>query len=352
MTMRATLHSSQWLSRDVREVILDPHERLSYRPGQYVSIARTGEQPRCYSMARAPTADNRIALHVRRWPGGAFSDLVMNESRAGDEFDITGPLGAFAFPDGAGPVVMLATGTGVAPFLAMLESALPANAWRPIALYWGGRGSEALYAQDVIGYWTARFKNFRFVPVLSGRGDGYVQDVAAQEIPDPANTHVLACGNTRMIDDACATFFSESERPVASFAKDAFTPASDESDASVARALEPDFSGQSAVRLHVHGQCLQAHAGETVLRALKGAGLPVMAVCGGKASCGTCLVELDSAWAERVPPRSRTERNLLSCLPEAGALSRLSCQIRVTHELDGLAIRLPSNNPTIKEFSV
>ena len=350
--MRATLHSSQWLSRDVREVILSPHESLSYRPGQYVSIARTDREPRCYSMARAPSGDNRIALHVRRWPGGSFSDVVMNESRTGDEFDITGPLGTFAFPDGVGPVVMLATGTGVAPFLAMLESALPANASRPITLYWGGHGNEDLYAQDVIGGWMARFQHFRFIPVLSGRGDGYVQDVAAQEMADPANTHVLACGNTRMTDDAFARLVAEAASPVASFASDAFTPATYESGASAAAALGPDSSAQSAVRMHCDGQCLQARAGETVLRTLKAAGLPVMSVCGGKASCGTCLVELDAAWSERVPPCSRTERNLLSCLPDAGPLSRLSCQIRVTHELDGLALRLPSNNPTIKEFSV
>ncbi|MDE1180969.1 MAG: flavin reductase family protein [Paraburkholderia sp.] len=347
--MRATLHSSQWLSRDVREVILSPHKSLNYRPGQYISIARTGREPRCYSMARAPSSDNRIALHVRRWPGGSFSDVMMNESRIGDEFDITGPLGAFAFPEGAGPVVMLATGTGIAPFLAMLESVLAGNAMRPITLYWGMRNEDDFYARHVVGDWTAQFQHFRFVPVLSELGSGYVQDLAAREIGDPANTHVLACGNARMTDDAFARFVTGTEIPVASFASDAFVPAKDGSDAAE---TGPDSEAKSAVRLFINGQCLHAPAGETLLRTLKVAAIPVMSVCGGKASCGTCLVELDADWSERVPPCSRTERNLLSCLPDTGPLSRLSCQIRVTQDLDGLAVRLSSYNPTTKEFSV
>ncbi|WP_321962049.1 flavin reductase family protein [Paraburkholderia sp. J7] len=344
--MRATLHSSRWLSDDVRELVLKPQGRFCFRPGQYVGIGRSSGPSRCYSMACAPSADNRIALHVRRWPGGAFSDRVVSRTRIGDEFDITGPLGAFAFPEGDGPVVMLATGTGVAPFLAMLEAFLPTNPRRRVTLYWGARAQGDFYATDVLDAWQATHAGFRFVPVLSGSQAGYVQHVAAGALSEPAHTHVLACGNPRMIEDAYAIFVAEATVPVATFASDAFEAASD------VATIANDPSALDSVRLSVDGQFVAARVGESVLSALKSAGLPVMSVCGGKASCGTCLVELEPAWIERAAPCSRTERNLLACLPEAGPSSRLGCQLRITPELDGLAMRLPSVNPTKKESSV
>ena len=340
--MRATLHSTRWLSDDVREVVLSPHSNLNYRPGQYVGIARPGGERRSYSMARAPSSDRRIALHVRRWPGGSFSDRVMNESTLGDEFDITGPLGAFSFPEGTGPVVMLATGTGIAPFLAMLESCLAGSISRSISLYWGARAPGDLYAQDTLKDWAARFPGFRFVPVLSALNKEYVQHVAAREIQDPASTHVLACGHGRMIADAHAQLVTGAPRPVADFVADEFEPAAGQIDGDRRACVERGSIALGAVELLVNGKALSAHIGESVLGTLRSAGLPVMSVCGGKASCGTCVVELDPDWVERVPSCSRTERNLIACLPDVGPLTRLGCQIRITPELDGLAITLPS----------
>lgn len=349
--MRATLHSSRWLSGDVREVVLTTSETLDYRPGQYVGIARPGEPIRRYSFAQAPSGDNRIALHIRRWPGGKFSERVMGESAIGDVFEVSAPLGAFALPSGTGPIFMLATGTGVAPFLAMLEAFLPGSR-RPISLYWGARALGDLYVRELLAHWQAQFPCFRFIPVISGQGEGHVQEVAARELRDPATTHVLACGNVQMIEDAYAHFVAGASNPVAGFASDAFAPATDESEFEPGASADPKSVAENAVTLFVDGLRLTAHPGESVLSALRSAGLPVMSVCGGKASCGTCLVELESEWVERVTPCSRTERNLLACLPDSGPLSRLGCQIRITRDLEGLRVRLPSINPTERELSV
>ncbi|MGF6727623.1 CDP-4-dehydro-6-deoxyglucose reductase [Paraburkholderia sp. GAS41] len=340
--MRATLHSSRWLSGDVREIVLSPHGYLGYRPGQYVGIARPGGERRCYSMARAPSGDRRIALHVRRWPGGSFSDRVMNEVRIGDEFDITGPLGAFSFPQGSGPVVMLATGTGIAPFLAMLEAFLPEQASRSVSLYWGVRAADDLYARDTLKDWVARFPSFRFVPVLSTLGKEYVQDKAAREMQDPASTHVLACGHGRMIADAHARLVTGTPNPVADFVADEFEPAAAQGNDDRSACAEQGSITPRIVGLLVDGKALSARIGESLLDALSSAGLPIMSVCGGKASCGTCIVEFDPDWVERVPSCLRAERNLLACLPDVGPLSRLACQIRITREIDGLAIKLLS----------
>jgi ferredoxin, 2Fe-2S len=64
--------------------------------------------------------------------------------------------------------------------------------------------------------------------------------------------------------------------------------------------------------------------------------------CGGSCSCATCHVHVDKAWTERVgPPASEAEAELLQLAPEVRPDSRLSCQIKMCAELDGLIVHLP-----------
>jgi 2Fe-2S ferredoxin len=68
----------------------------------------------------------------------------------------------------------------------------------------------------------------------------------------------------------------------------------------------------------------------------------IIGECGGAAMCGTCHVLVDEQWLDRLPPMSQNEDELLDCTAtprEWG--SRLACQLRMTAELDGLALQLP-----------
>lgn len=67
----------------------------------------------------------------------------------------------------------------------------------------------------------------------------------------------------------------------------------------------------------------------------------IIAECGGNMSCGTCHVYVDPPWIDKVGDKSETEEILLEGVCDAQANSRLSCQIEVTDELDGLVVRLP-----------
>lgn len=62
--------------------------------------------------------------------------------------------------------------------------------------------------------------------------------------------------------------------------------------------------------------------------------------CGGVCSCATCHVKVDRNWMERVGPASEDEQNILELEDEADERSRLSCQIEVTEELDGLSMEV------------
>ena len=63
--------------------------------------------------------------------------------------------------------------------------------------------------------------------------------------------------------------------------------------------------------------------------------------CGGACACATCHVYVDPAWADKVGAKSDMEETMLDFAPVTSPNSRLSCQIRVTPELDGLVLRIP-----------
>ncbi len=85
-------------------------------------------------------------------------------------------------------------------------------------------------------------------------------------------------------------------------------------------------------------------AGTTVMHAAVDNGVPgILADCGGACSCATCHCYVDEAWTERVGPADEVESQMLDFVMEPQPNSRLSCQIAVTDELDGVVIHLPAN---------
>jgi ferredoxin len=104
-------------------------------------------------------------------------------------------------------------------------------------------------------------------------------------------------------------------------------------------AATPDAAARVAVTLWEGGlSCrVEAFAGEALMVALKRAGLPLLAVCGGKGACGTCKVAFSSQWGMRLTPPEKRELRLLTHL-KAREGERLSCRIVLSGELDGLEV--------------
>jgi len=145
---------------DVIEVTLrtPPASRLSYLPGQYIDVIGKDGLRRSYSVANAPRDDGKLNLQIRKVPNGEMSRYWFHEARANDLLRLEGPLGTFCLrPTSASHLLLLATGTGIAPIRAMLEqlSTNPtAHSYQHIHVYWGGRTDKDLYwAPD---YPTAR----------------------------------------------------------------------------------------------------------------------------------------------------------------------------------------------------
>jgi ferredoxin, 2Fe-2S len=65
--------------------------------------------------------------------------------------------------------------------------------------------------------------------------------------------------------------------------------------------------------------------------------------CGGACACATCHVYVDPAWLGKLPPRQDMEETMLDFAQDVKPNSRLSCQIKVTAELDGLVVHTPNS---------
>lgn len=88
--------------------------------------------------------------------------------------------------------------------------------------------------------------------------------------------------------------------------------------------------------------CVEAESGMTLMEAAVHNTIPgIDADCGGACACATCHVYIDAHWLERVGPRGEIEEDMLDFAFDVGENSRLSCQIGLTDELDGLVVRIP-----------
>jgi ferredoxin-NAD(P)+ reductase (naphthalene dioxygenase ferredoxin-specific) len=112
---------------------------LDFTPGQYATLALPGVPARDYSMASAPCAEE-LEFHIRRVPGGQTSGAIHECLRPGDRVRVTGPRGSAQLRFGhTAPILAVAGGSGLAPILSIIQSAVAQGMRQPIRVYFGGR---------------------------------------------------------------------------------------------------------------------------------------------------------------------------------------------------------------------
>ena len=212
---------------------------LRYRAGQYVEFILRDGARRSYSMANAPETlgtPPMIELHLRHMPGGLFTDQVFGTMKEKDILRLEGPMGTFFLrEDSDAPMVLLASGTGLAPIKAIVEHLRAIGNQRPAVLYWGCRRRADLYLHDWAEQAAAALPWLRYVPVLSeataddawsGR-TGLVHEAVMADVPDLSGHQVYACGAPAMVDAAQRDLVVRCGLPADQFFADSFTSARD-----------------------------------------------------------------------------------------------------------------------------
>lgn len=88
----------------------------------------------------------------------------------------------------------------------------------------------------------------------------------------------------------------------------------------------------------------EAEVGDNLLRVGQAAGLPLEGTCEGQMACSTCHVVVAAEWFGRLPQASEEEEDMLDFAAGARRTSRLSCQIDLTAEMDGLTVSVPATS--------
>lgn len=208
--MTARFTGSQELTPDVRHFSFEVPEIESFpfTPGQWVSLSReiNGKKiTRAYSIASTP-AGNRFDLCLNRVQDGLFSPFLFDLTE-GSAVDLKGPYGTFVIRNPDRDMVMVATGTGIAPFRSMVEHYLASGGAAKVTLVFGVRFPENILYRADFERWQQRHPNFTFLPALSRAPEswtgrrGHVQQHLDEALASRTDVDVYICGLKAMVDD-------------------------------------------------------------------------------------------------------------------------------------------------------
>ena len=189
---------------------------FSYIPGQFITLHLPHESielRRSYSVATIPGSGGDVEIAVTQVDGGRATGILFG-LQPGQEVSATGPFGRFVLrEDPPSRYLLIATGTGVSPYRAMLPQlkALIAARQHTAVVMLGVRGpDELLFGGDFVEF-AKENPGFEFVANYSRRVSeppqaherrGYVQEHLMELSPDPKKDIVYLCGNPDMIDTA------------------------------------------------------------------------------------------------------------------------------------------------------
>ncbi|MFT4173060.1 MAG: CDP-6-deoxy-delta-3,4-glucoseen reductase [Rhodocyclaceae bacterium] len=217
----------------VARLKLPANDAFRFYAGQYIDFLLADGKRRSFSIANAPHDAESLEVHIRRVPGGHFTEHVFSSMKERDILRFEGPLGGFYLRESAKPIVFLAGGTGFAPIKSIVEDMIHTGNTRPAVLYWGARDRAGLYQHELAEAWARSVPNFRYVPVISDATTGWdgrqglVHRAVADDLPDLSGHQVYACGSPAMVDAARRDFETACGLPDGEFFADAFTFAAD-----------------------------------------------------------------------------------------------------------------------------
>ena len=179
--------------------------RLAFLPGQYVNLQVPGsEQSRAYSFSSLQK-DGEVSFLIRNVPGGLMSSFLTGLAKAGDSMTLAGPLGSFYLREIKRPLLLLAGGTGLAPFTAMLEQIAERGSEYPLHLIYGVTHDFDLVELDRLEAFASRIPNFTWnacvaSPQSSYPRKGYVtQHITPAHLND-GEVDIYLCGPPPMVE--------------------------------------------------------------------------------------------------------------------------------------------------------
>ena len=214
----------KWQLAQVREIVVETYRVKSlmlhvpawqgHLPGQHVDIRLTAadgyQAQRSYSIA-SPPEDELLSLTVERVDNGEVSPYLVDELRAGDQFELRGSIGGyFVWTAMGGPLYLIAGGSGIVPLMAMLRHRDRRNGRAPALLLYSSRSLEDVIYREELDMMARGDPDLRVVHTLSrkqpegwmGRRGRIDKALLAETcFPPEQNPKIFVCGSTPFVED-------------------------------------------------------------------------------------------------------------------------------------------------------
>lgn len=210
LSVKTSVIGVERLSSNVIRVRLQVPTQYEYHAGQYLRVFHPNGESRNYSIASLPGIDNFLELHLRIIRGGLLSNWFATELKAGDEISIGEAIGDcyYTADDQRKPILLIGTGTGLAPLYGILRDAMENKHLGPIYLYHGSRDADGLYLHDTLTKLN-QLSGFTYIPSISSPSQlehptdnirhGRCNELALADYPQLSAWRAYICGNADMV---------------------------------------------------------------------------------------------------------------------------------------------------------
>jgi benzoate/toluate 1,2-dioxygenase reductase subunit len=223
---RAVATGIEWVAKSVArlEIELQDRSAFTFESGQYVRLRVPGSDAwRSYSMATTARDLPRMRFLVRHIAGGVMSEWLSRDGVLGAPVEVEGPMGSFLLARSAGPKIMVAGGTGLAPMLAMLDTLRTRPGPRSrVLLCFGCTAARDLFCLDELelrGFWMPTLETrIALMERPAGGFDGKIGTVVSLlEDADcsPPDVTAYVCGPPAMVEAARARLSAGGVAPTA-----------------------------------------------------------------------------------------------------------------------------------------
>jgi len=238
-TPAAPVPRLEWRPVEVREIVVETYRTKSlllyvpgwrgHLPGQHVDIRLTAEDgyqaQRSYSIA-SPSEDGLLTLTVEKVHNGEVSPYLVDELRVGDQFELRGPIGGHFVWTGAtaGPISLIAGGSGIVPLMAMLRHRGRRNLRAPAVLLYSSRSLEDIIYREELDAIARQDPDVRVVNTLTRKQpEGWAGPrrrvdkamIAQVSFPPQQSPKTFVCGSTAFVEDVSRLLVELGHDPLA-----------------------------------------------------------------------------------------------------------------------------------------
>ena len=202
------------VAKDAVNLVFEKPESFEYEPGQFITIIKevNGKKiRRAYSLCTTPFEDDSPAVTVKRVEGGAMSNDLNDNAKAGDQLEIMEPMGMFTTSyDVANKrnAIFFGGGSGITPLMSIVRSVLLKESDSTATLVYGNRTKEFVIFKELIAELEEKYPNrFKAIHILeegeadySGRPTPEMIGEICKQVSVDAGTEFYICGPQPMMD--------------------------------------------------------------------------------------------------------------------------------------------------------